>query len=77
MLMPSTSLSLTARSTDLRASLVVSTGDLRSWTVVVKEARGTVVRVVRESAEEKGARRRAVISVRNDIFVACLASVWW
>lgn len=65
-LMPSTSLSLTARSTVLRVSFVASTGVLRSWTVVVKEARGTlVVKAVREMV----AMRRVVISVRKDMLV--------
>lgn len=63
-LMPSTSLSLTARSTVLRVSLVASTGVLRSCTVVVKEARDTlVVKAVREMV----AMRRVVISVRKDM----------
>lgn len=63
--MPSTILLLTARSTLLRASLPASTTFLRRYIEVVKDARGRVVRRVRERA----AMRRVVASVRKDMVV--------
>lgn len=47
MLMPSTSLSLTARSTVFKASLATSFGDFWSWTLVEKAARGADEAIVR------------------------------
>lgn len=57
MLMPSTSLSETLRSTDLRVSLAESTADFWWCTVVLKAARGRMVVV-----EVVVARRRVTVA---------------
>lgn len=76
MLMPSTSLSLTARSTVLRPSFIDSVAVFCSWMEVVKDARGRVL-VMLEVAIARGtvANRRAVASVRKDIVVVMLVFV--
>lgn len=64
--MPSTSLSLTVRSTALMASLPASTTFLRWEREVVNEARGSTAAVVMR-VRVTVAMRRAVISARKDI----------
>ncbi len=66
MLMPSTSLSATARSTDLSVLLADSATVLCSWLLLEKAARGTDDRA---TARGTVARRRAAASVRNDMLV--------
>lgn len=79
MLMPSTSLSLTARSTVLSVSLAASAADFCSCREVVKVARGTVViKLELAAVRVMDAMRRAVTSVRKDILgmFLCELSRW-
>lgn len=66
MLMPSTSLSETARSTCLTASFAVSVAVFCRMMLELKAARGTV-----ETAKVRGtvARRRTAVSVRKDMVI--------
>ena len=67
MLIPSTSLSLTARSTVLSVSFVESTTDFCNVTLDEKAARGTDVVAKARGTTWRVATRRAAASVRKDI----------
>jgi len=73
MLMPSTSLSETLRSTDLSVSLAESTADFWVGVVVVKAARERVVLVVVVAMRRA---RKAVRDVRADIVLAVCGSIF-
>lgn len=68
-LMPSTSLSLTARSTVFKASLAASVADFWSWIPVEKAARGADEAIVR--GIWRVATRRAAVCREEDM-VACV-----
>lgn len=70
MLMPSTSLSATLRSTVFAASLTVSVADFRA-AMLVENCRGACTRVAREVR----ARRREMVSERNDMMMNYISGV--